>query len=608
MNLKKVAFFLALMMTCITTSAFTVNGIYYNIIDEANSLVEIAPRSDDAPYTNVTTAKLTSTVTNGGKTYKVVGIGAGAFASSTWENTLQLPEGILYIDSRAFDATEGFSLKIAASVQAIATDAFVNNKLHGITVIATNPTFAHLSISDNPDGSVVVLTNKDKNVLMACVGARVKNYSGTTTNYVKSLVIPAQITEIGPYAFFGNKNLTSITLHKGITKFGLAAFYKTALTSITFLNPDAEYGSSLFADNKAITHATLPAGMKELPASMFYCCENLTSINLPEGMTRLGKMSLSTTAISNITLPSTLEVLDTCALQWTLISKIDLKNVKYIKNQAFSNCENLTTITGGNQLVEMGSTVFTRCNKLTSAQIPEGLKRMVGGSYFRCTGLKDATIPSTVEYIERNPFVGCTALDRVKVAAGNASFAEMDSCLYEVMDGKAYRLISVPSARANKVMVLQPGTEVISAQAMREVELTAFIAGKGLKAIEASAFSSIKTLATVKVLETVPPTGADFTDEVYAAATLYVPKQSIEAYKNADGWMQFQNIVGVDVPDDDIEGDVNGDGVVDVKDANTLIDTILDGSLATTSQDVNGDGTVDVKDLNMVLDIMLNLK
>ncbi|MCQ2288724.1 MAG: leucine-rich repeat protein [Muribaculaceae bacterium] len=606
MNIKKILCMLLVMCCYIAAQAFTVSGITYNVIDEANKLVEIAPRTGDLPYTGLTTDKLKSTVTYNGATYKVVGIGAEAFASSTWENTLQLPEGILYIDSRAFDNTEGFSLKIAASVQAIAVDAFVNNKLHGLTVITTNPTFAHLSISDNPDGSVVVLTNKDKNVLMACVGARVKNYSGTTTNYVKSLVIPQQITEIGPYAFFGNKNLTSITLHKGITKFGLAAFYKTALTSITFLNPDAVYESSLLADNKAITRATLPAGMKELPASMFYCCDNLATINLPEGMTRLGKMSLSSTSVSSITLPSTLEEIDTCALQWTLISKIDLKNVKYIRNQAFSNCENLTTITGGNSLVELGSTVFTRCNKLTSAQIPEGLKRMVGGSYFRCTGLKDATIPSTVEYIERNPFVGCTSLDRVKVATGNSNFAEMDSCLYEVKDDKAYRLISVPSARLNKVMVLQPGTEVISGQAMREVELTAFIAGKGLKSIEPSAFSSIKTLTTVKVLETVPPTGADFSDEAYAGATLYVPKQSVNAYKAADGWKQFQNIVGVDVEDEGIKGDVNGDGKVEIDDLNLLLNAVLNGDdIDLNTMDINGDGKVEVDDMNLLINIIL---
>lgn len=606
MNIKSILLLTAILLSSIAANAFTVSGITYNIVDPAMKLVEIAPRSDEAPYTGLTTAKLTSTVTYNGSTYNVVGIGEGAFASSSWENTLQLPEGILYIASCAFDGTEGFSLKIAASVQAIAVDAFTNNKLHGLTVVTTNPTFAHLSISDNPDGSVVVLTNKDKNVLMACVGARVKNYSGTTTNYVKSLVIPAQITEIGPYAFFGNKNLTSIKLHKDITKFGLAAFYKSALTSVTLLNPDAKYESSLFADSKSITRATLPAGMKELPASMFYCCDNLATINLPEGMTRLGKMSLSSTSISSITLPSTLEEIDTCALQWTLISKIDLMNVKYIRNQAFSNCENLTTITGGNSLVELGSTVFTRCNKLTSAQIPEGLKRMVGGSYFRCTGLKDATIPSTVEYIERNPFVGCTGLDRVKVAAGNSSYAELDSCLYEVKGGKAYRLISVPSARLNKVMVLQPGTEVISGQAMREVELTAFIAGKGLKSIESSAFSSIKTLTTVKVLETVPPTGADFSDEAYAGATLYVPKQSINAYKAADGWKQFQNIVGVDVEDEGIKGDVNGDGKVEIDDLNLLINDILNSTVRNlNAEDLNGDGKIEVDDMNLLINIIL---
>ena len=606
MNIKNIIIAVIALSASLAAQAFTVGGINYNIIDSRNHLVEIAPPSGDTPYTGLTTDKLKTSVSSGGVTYTVVGIGPEAFANATWDNTLQLPEGYLYIDASAFTGAEGLSVKIAASVQAIAPNAFAGNKLHGITVVTTNEKYAHLSHSTNADGSFVFLTNKEKTAILAAPGARAKNYSGGGTTYVRTLSIPEQITEIGPYVFYRNAHLTSIKLHSGITKYGLAAFYHSALTSINIPNGEAEFGNALFAESDKLTTATLPQGMKELPASAFYCCEALSTINLPEGLVKLGKMSLSSTALSSVNLPSTLEVLDTCALQWTLISKIDLKNVKVIKNQAFSHCENLTTITGGEQLEELGSTVFTACNKLTSAQIPANVKRMVGGSYFRCTGLTEATIPATMEYIERNPFVGCTSLPRVKVAEGCTHFAELDSCLYEIVDGKPYRLVTLPSARANKVMYLRPGTQVISAQAMREVAITGFTADKALKQIEPSAFSSCRDLTMVKVLAAVPPTGADFAEEAYANATLYVPKKSVDAYKAAEGWKEFQNIVGVDVPDEGSKGDVNGDGNIDVDDMNILINDMLNGIVRDlNTEDMNGDGTVDVDDLNAIINIIL---
>lgn len=56
-----------------------------------------------------------------------------------------------------------------------------------------------------------------------------------------------------------------------------------------------------------------------------------------------------------------------------------------------------------------------------------------------------------------------------------------------------------------------------------------------------------------------------------------------------------------------IKGDVNGDGIVDISDANSVINTIL-GRQDTPAADVNGDGIVDITDLNVLLNIILGSK
>ncbi|MCQ2289063.1 MAG: dockerin type I repeat-containing protein, partial [Muribaculaceae bacterium] len=54
-------------------------------------------------------------------------------------------------------------------------------------------------------------------------------------------------------------------------------------------------------------------------------------------------------------------------------------------------------------------------------------------------------------------------------------------------------------------------------------------------------------------------------------------------------------------------GDVNGDGVVDITDVNILLNIVLgkDSASKYPGADVNGDGTVDITDVNTVLNIVL---
>lgn len=53
-----------------------------------------------------------------------------------------------------------------------------------------------------------------------------------------------------------------------------------------------------------------------------------------------------------------------------------------------------------------------------------------------------------------------------------------------------------------------------------------------------------------------------------------------------------------------VKGDVNGDGVVDINDANILINAVL-GKPYKGNADVTGDGTIDISDVNFVVNAIL---
>lgn len=56
----------------------------------------------------------------------------------------------------------------------------------------------------------------------------------------------------------------------------------------------------------------------------------------------------------------------------------------------------------------------------------------------------------------------------------------------------------------------------------------------------------------------------------------------------------------------DLPGDVNGDGVVNISDVNALIGMILSGAAPTPAADVNHDGSINIADVNAVIGIILN--
>ena len=72
--------------------------------------------------------------------------------------------------------------------------------------------------------------------------------------------------------------------------------------------------------------------------------------------------------------------------------------------------------------------------------------------------------------------------------------------------------------------------------------------------------------------------------------------------------LHYKFTQGEYVPEPEVKGDVNGDGVVDIADVNCAINVILGSETAEKYEgraDVNGDGAVDIADVNEIINIIL---
>ena len=623
---KKLLFSSLLLLSVVVSSAadFTVNGLNYR--EWSATTVIIMPKSEDgsSTYSNLTSSNFTSTVTCNGKTYTVEGIADNAFAKAKWSGTITLPSTITTIGSYAFDAAEGAGLALGPNVQTLLEGAFANNKLTtGYSVDAGNPYFTALTSSDgtNSDG---VLVTKDKKTLVSFPGG--KKGSGWFSSSL-SYTIPNCITEVGDYAFFQNANLSSVTIPNTVTRIGKAAFYEcTGFSRLTIPGTIQEFGTSAFCGCVNVTSLTFnsPCQYTEIPGHAFFYLMSLKTLTLPEGVKRLGLMTFgSCEALTTVNLSSTVEVIDTTCFLDDPITKIDLKNVRVVGHMAFSGCTELAQITGGNKLEEIHTSAFTRCNKLTTVTLPESLRILYRNAFFRCTGITTLNLPSTLEYMTGNPAVGCTSLKTITIPESCPHFKVIDGAVYattgatDLADTPNYDgdhnqptvLVGVPAAIENKVLSVPEGVYAFGYQACREVKLTEMYLPKTMREFRSSAVGTIGTLTKITCLAKEPPTFVStFAAADYANALLTVPTVSLDAYKMANVWKDFQNWATVDVQyEEEVSGDGNGDGVVDIDDVNVVVNMILDGDTSNPLLDLDGSGEVDVVDLNMIINIILGL-
>ena len=87
--------------------------------------------------------------------------------------------------------------------------------------------------------------------------------------------------------------------------------------------------------------------------------------------------------------------------------------VKYINENAFSGCTELTSITIPDSVTSIGGSAFFGCTGLTSVTIPNGVTLIGKYTFSGCTGLTSITIPNSVISIEQEAFYRCTGLNTV---------------------------------------------------------------------------------------------------------------------------------------------------------------------------------------------------
>lgn len=291
-----------------------------------------------------------------------------------------------------------------------------------------------------------------------------KAFENNTT--LKSITLPDTLLKIGDHAFSGCTGLESITIPASVAILGKEVFLNcSSITSINFnatnmqdVNPYANPFSNVGTLDTGITF-TIGADVTRFPSYLFYgYCPNIKEIIFAPSSkcTTIGENAFwGCASLTSIAIPASVTSMTAnpfmqCPMLTTIT--VDSANPKYY---AIGNCvidrETNTLVIGCNGsvipqdqgIVAIGTEAFSGCEEITSVTLPTTLKRLDPHAFYACSALTVITFPAGLESIGRFAFEHCTALVSLTIPASvtEIGFCAFSSCnalrsvKFEIPDG-----------------------------------------------------------------------------------------------------------------------------------------------------------------------------
>lgn len=372
---------LALVANSVLAYDFMQDGIFYNIVSNQTVTVTYKSLYDVNNYKG--NVAIPATVSHLGVNYNVVAIDNNAFNGCVAIKQVSIPNSVTYIGSQAFDGCVGLtSISIPASVNEIGTYAFSNCiNLETITVASGNSTY------DSRNNCNAIIEKSSNKLIVGCLGT----------------TIPASVSVIGKYAFYGVVKKEQIIIPNSVTDIETFAFQDCLSASSLSLGSSLKViGQQAFQKNEKLTQLTIPDAVTTIENGAFLYCYHLANINLGNGVKKIGGAAFQDcNSLTSITIPA---------------------SVTEILEQPFINCPNLESIVVADDNAKFDSR--NNCNAIINKAtkrlisgcrntvIPESVLEL-GNYCFEGSSVASVSIPAYVKKIGSSAFYNCNELTNV---------------------------------------------------------------------------------------------------------------------------------------------------------------------------------------------------
>ena len=217
-------------------------------------------------------------------------------------------------------------------------------------------------------------------------------------------------------------------------------------------------------------------------------------------------------------------------------------------------CSSLKNIDIPDKVTEIGDSAFRRCSSLMSINIPKEVTEIGRQAFGSCVSLTSINIPKRVTRLE-DLFSNCSSLRSVTFEKGS-QLKYIFGGLYSSYDGMFCNCEALTSIEIPASVEMIKGCIFNNCSSLRSVT---FEKGSQLKYMvegvfcDCEALTSIEIPASVEMIDmyycinlaniycypSIPPILNDFRCKNFV---LYVPSQSLEAYKNSS-WSEYYSSI-----------------------------------------------------------------
>ena len=237
-------------------------------------------------------------------------------------------------------------------------------------------------------------------------------------------------------------------------------------------------------------------------------------IEIPENINGTQILSIGNNAFSNqnnllsVTIPNTITNIDT---------------------SAFEGCSYLQSVTLSTNLIAIGSSAFKGCASLESISIPNSVTHIDTSAFEGCSYLQSVTLSNNLIAIGSSAFKGCASLARITIpnTVTNIDTSAFEGCSYLQSVTLSTNLIAIGSSAFKGCGSLERIVIPLSVQY-----------------IDDEAFKNCSSLSVVTVnrrITNITNLGVSVFDGCNASLKIIVPVNRIAEYKNKEYWSSYRN-------------------------------------------------------------------
>ena len=293
-----------------------------------------------------------------------------------------------------------------------------------------------------------------------------------------------------------------------------------------------EINQYAFMGCRELSSIELPEGLTAIGFGAFDGCSGLTSVNIPSTVTTIKKWAFRD--CSGLTKVCITDIAAWCEITFEdygnplyyahhlfledeeITDLIIPDNVSIISDRVFNGFSSLKSVELGSGVVSIGNYAFAWCTSLASIVMPENVKELGSCSFLECEALADIRISGNIEKIGVSSFEKCNSLKTIHIPNG-----------VKEVDAYAFRNCS----KLEKIYIAE-----------------------SVERIGASAFGNCENISDVYCFATIPPIPNTiwynalsnyFWQSYTEYSVLHVPETSVDSYKNAFTWSDFGTIIAL---------------------------------------------------------------